>query len=563
MPSRHAAFMVFSLALILALSGGAIASSDDAPTKTDNWLDVTYALTISDDLEKLLLDGDVHIHLVERPDMGNPWINQAVENECGPRCSADDLRSLYQEHEDQQDALVQHLEDFIADQTRTVLESITNAPANVDATADRASLEEAPHGAPYHPPVPVTITGTSDLALLDDADVEPEQVFTLFEMGARAPLSLETPVDPGTNLTLSLDMVPPLTVLDTGEGTHQDETTHWTIKNWNNTDSTMLQDEARIGDPTVTVPTQERLDIDVTLDLSDIEVHYLNAITGDPPVTVHAAINLETVLYALEVPPTFETDVIELEMLSADALRIAMDAGLLEDDHLIQFEDEARDAIQRAFEGITGERVPVSGGFLTETLANDAIGTPVGTGDPIGLSLDAAASLSFPLEDDPFAGASAFEVTRIHHGTFELPEIPTPGDRPANVSLVLPPGIDLEFSDVLRGEATRGQTDDGLTVVTFTTGGEEGPTTVQGTEFVVNSPFLWDVLWPVFLLLFVVLVVLPGLAIVLFIRRRRRKAMDKRHPPSGRVSGGYKAGDSEANPPPAGAPMQGDDAQNP
>lgn len=554
---------MFSLAAILALSGGALAANDEAPTDTDNWLEVTYALAISEDLRTILLDGEVGIHLVERPNMGNPWVNAALQDECGQRCTADDLRHIYQEHESQQDALVEHLEAQIEGKTRSLLQGITKSPADVNATADRESLQEVPQGSPYHPPIPVDITGTSNLTLLDDADLDRDQAEALFKMGARTPIPLESPVDPGTNLTITLEMRPPLAVLDADQGTHQDDVTTWRITNWNNTDPATLEDEATLGHPGVTVPHEERVDIDVTLDLSNIEVHYINALTDGPAATVDAQISLQTALHALEMPSEFETDRLELDVLSADALRIALDAGLLEESHLVQFEDEARQALKQAFESFTGETVPISGGFLPGTLTEDALGTPLGSGQPLEMDLDAAHPISFPPEGDALGGAAGFEVTRIDHGTLELPEVPTPGDRPANVTLVFPPGIDLAFDSVESGEATRSQTEDGLTAVTFTTGGDEGPTTVQGTEFVVNSPFLWNILWEAFLLLFLVLVVLPGIVIFLVIRRRRRKSMDRREAPTGRVAGGYKAGDSDPSTPSPKTPTEGKDAQQP
>lgn len=539
--------MVFSLATLLALAGGAIAGTDEAPTETENWLDVTYGLVISDDLGTLLLDGDVNIHLVERPDMGNPWMNAALEDECGESCTADDLRRLYQNNEGQQDEIAEHLEGFIEDQTRTLLGSITQTTAEVNATVDRESLDAAPQGAAYHPPLPVAVTGTSALTFLDEGGLDQDQALALFEMGARAPIPIETLVDPGTNLTLTLQVRPPLTVLDATETTPHDDT-QWRIANWNNTDAATLQDDVRIGHPDVVVPEEEDLDIDVTFDLSNIKVHYIDALTGGPPATLHAEITLQTAVHALEIPPEFDTDQLELETLSADALRIALEAGLLDEAELVRFEDEARGAMQEAFQAFTGEDVPVSGGFATGTLTRALTGQPLGTGEPIELRLNANQPLLLPPEDGLRGGASGFEVTRIHHGALELPQIPTPGDRPANVTLLLPPGIDLEFDHVESGQATRTQTDDGLTAVTFSTGDGEQPTTIQGTEFVVNSPFLWSMLWPVFLLLFLVLVVLPGVVIYLVIRRRRRKQMDQREPPSGRVAGGYQAGDSDPSP---------------
>lgn len=554
--------MVFSLAAILALSGGALAANDEAPTDTDNWLEVTYALAISEDLRTLLLDGEVGIHLVERPSMGNPWVNAALQDECGQRCSADDLRRIYQAHESQQDALVEHLEDQIEDKTRSLLQGITKSPADVNATADREALQEAPRDSPYHSPIPVDLTGTSNFTFLDDADIDRDQAEALFKMGARTPIPLESPVDPGTNLTVTLEMRPPLAVLDADQGTNQDDVTQWRITNWNNTDPATLEDEATLGRPDVTVPNDERVDIDVTLDLSNIEVHYIDALTGGTPATLNAEINLQTAVHALEVPPEFDTDRLELDVLSADALRIALDADLLEESQLTQFEDDARQALQQAFESLAGETVPVSGGFLTDTLTEDALGTPLGSGQPLTLNLDAAHPIAFPPDGDALEGAAGFEVTRIDHGTLELPEIPTPGDRPANVTLVLPPGIDLAFDSVESGEATRSQTEDGLTAVTFTTGGDEGPTTVQGTEFVVNSPFLWNILWQAFLLLFLVLVVLPGIVIFLVIRRRRQ-SMDRREAPTGRVAGGYKAGDSDPSTPSTNTPTEGKDSQQP
>ncbi len=547
--------MAFSLAAILIAAGGVQASSHDDPTEADNWFEADYDAALSEDLSEISLEGEVDVHKIERPEMDDPWVNAALERECGDSCTAQDLREIYTSNEDQQDRLVEALEDHVEARTTEMFSSITSEDPTVNATVDRSSLAQEPEGTPYEPTVLVNVTGQGDLALLEGLEYSQDQVAALFQMGARADVPVDLPVDAGTNLTLELTVPAPLSVLNAEHGSlgEDAETVDWTVDNWESTEAVTVSDHARIGDETVVVPETEDLQVDVTVDLSTVDVHYLAALTGDTPATVAADIQIDGQLRALEVPAGTMPGPITLDVLSADAVRIAMDHELLPEQRLVAFEEESRQALEQLLTGLAAEDIQIEGGFLVDTLAPDAVGEPSGSGPPIQLDVSGQGIVPLPPEEDPL-GASAFEITRVHQGVLELPAIPTPGDRPANVTLVLPQGIDFDFEDIDQGSVATSTTEEGLTAVTFTAGGEEGPTTVQGAEFVVNSPFVWDLLWPVIVFLFLVLVVLPAVVIYLVIRRRRGKEGDS-EPKKSRIPGGY-----EAQPDPDASPSGDKDA---
>lgn len=518
MRSRALALMAFSLTAGLLVAGVAGAQSSD-PTPADDWLVVDYDVDVAGNLSQLTLDGVVEIHEVERPELDGRRANQAVQDQCGESCTADDLRQLYQDFPSRQDELVQEIESQIEAETAATLRQVGGDDPTTDATANRSALEQEPGGSPYQAPIDVDVEGRSTIGLVADADLTDEQVDAVFRMGARAETPVTPTVDPGTNLTLSLTVAEPLAILDTETADLDGRTARWAETNWKATTNATIDDTLRVGDPDVVVPDGEEVDVDVTMDLSEIDPHYWGALTGGNAASLSTELTVDGQVHAVETPPDAQRESLELPYLSADALRIGVDAGLVDESRLTQFEDQARASIKDAYRSLLGEEVRVSGGIQPDTLGSASVGSPPGTGGPIVLDMGAAADVPVPPEGGSF-GASAFEVTRIDQGTVELPEIPTPGDRPANVSIVLPEGVDLVYDSVEGGNATTWTNDEGKTVVSFRSGGGQGAT-IQNAQIVVNSPLIWNLFWPVLLFLFLVLVVLPAIVIFLVLRRRR------------------------------------------
>lgn len=537
MRSKGVAILAFSLVGLLAVAGTAQAQSTD-PTPEPRWLEVDYDVRITDDLGNLDLDGTVQIH--ETPS------NDQTRRHCGSSCSADELRDLYQSSgQAGKQRLVEAIEGRIASRTETVLSSIADGgEASTSADVDESSLEAPIEDSGLQPAIPVDVTGQATIGALEGSGYTGAQVEALFDMGARAPVPVQADVDPGTNLTLALSVPDPLGVLDTGSDGERvgEQTVRWVVTNWKGGSEVSLDDEVTVGRPDVEVPSEERIDVDVVLDLSQIDIHYLGALTGGTAATIQAQMELNATVSAIENPEPLPG--VRLRYLSADAIRIALANDLVPLEQITSFEDEARSAIRSAFRSTVGEAAPVSGGFVPSTLEVQAVGEPPGTGGPIRLEMSSEGEMPIPPET---AGATAFEITRMQAGTLQLPAIPTPGDRPANVTILLPDGVELVYDDVQGGEVTRSETDDGRTALTFQTDGSGQGATIQNAEIVVNHPIVWDTLWPVLLFLLVVLVVVPGVLILLYLRRRRRRRGTEGTRGTSPISGGYRGQKAEGS----------------
>lgn len=505
--------MAFSLAALALVAGTATAQSED-PTDAPRWLETDYDLELDEELTQLNLTGTVDIHETEATD-------PTLRNQCGESCSADELRRLYQRAgSSQKEQLVQGIEASVAEEVEGALASFAGDGAEPQAQADvsEEALRETPEGSDYQPPIPVDTTGSVELSFLDGEDLTQEQVQALFRMGARVDQPVSQDVRPGANRTIDLSLAGPLGFLDAGEGdiSADGNTVTWTETNWKSTEAGSIDDQVVIGNPDVRVPSQEDAKVNVTLDIADVNANYGGLLGGGNPADAQVTIAVDGSFQAIENPRSL--DRVRLPYLSADAVRIALDQGLLDANELTSFEDRARDQIKSAFKDTFGTDVDVTGGLPKATLSTDEVGDPPGTGSPIELNMSASERVPFPPEGAG-SGAAAFTVTSVPLGDLTLPSLDTPGDVPATITLILPNGVALSYENV-QGATVEESEIDGRQAYTFTSTSSEQPT-VQGAEVAVNHPFVWDLFWPLLLFLFLLLVVLPAVLIIWAIRKRR------------------------------------------
>lgn len=540
MRSTTVAVLAFSLGMLLLAAPTAQAQSGEDPTPAPRWLEIRYDVEITENLSELTLNGTVDLHEFKS--------NSQTRRACGNSCTADELRDLYDSMgPNRRQELVQGIEDTVAQRTEGVLSTIAQGgEANAQADLDESSIQQAPEGDEFQPPIPIAVTGNAAIGALEGTDYSDQQIDALFRMGARAPVPVHADVDPGTNLTLTLSIPAPLAALETGDGPSQEVS--WSSANWKaeaGSQPKSLDDEVTVGRPDVVVPQAEEMDIDVVLDLSEVDVHYLGALTGGQPASLDAVISVNASIEAVETP-TEMPEGIRLPFISADAIRIGIANGIVDQGQILSFEDEARRSIRSSFQQMTGEPQPVSGGFIPATLEPSEIGEPPGTGGPVILDLQAEGEMALPPENGG-SDATAFEITRVPIGDFELPEMPTPGDRPARITMILPDGMSLDY-ERFDGNVTRSTTDDGRTAITFTSGESGASTTIQGAEVVVNHPVIWNLFWPLLLFLLIVLVGIPGLFILAFLRRRReRTKLDQAGREPSPISGGYESPSDEGD----------------
>lgn len=532
--------MVFSLAALLVLASvpAAQAQGDPNPDAAE-WTEAEYTLTVLSGFDRVALNGFVLLHEIDPP--------TSIERVCNVPCTADDIRDLYEDPRFSKEDVVNAIEDAVAARAERALAAIAgpSGESTVDSNVSRRSLEEPAEGDEFQPPISVSVTGNATIGLLEDQDLTDSQIEALFEMGARVTMPVQQSVPAGSNATIKLVLPSPLTFLDAstaqvGQTPDGAPVATWTITNWQSTDPFSLNDPVKIGRGDVVVPEAEALDTGIVLDLSEIDVHYTNLIGSGPPASLDLSIDVNASLKAIQPPRELEGP-IQLPMLSADAIRIGIDAGLIDRSAVTGFEDQARTGIRQAFAEGFGQQVTVEGGFVNHSFERDNVGSPPGTGGPIYLDMHAASTL--PLPPEQTGGVQAFTITTVSIGDIPLPEIPLPGDRPSTYTFLLPAGVDLQFDQVTGGEVERITTEDGRSGIQFTsTGSGDQQPAIQGAELAIQHPIIWNLFWPVILVLFLLFVVLPGGLIYYNVRKRRDKpGSDKIHRERKSTYGGGEA----------------------
>ena len=519
MRTKFVPLIAFSLVALLAVAGTAAAQSEDPTPEAPRWLETEHEVSLDEDLRELSLDGTTDLHEFQTD-------NRALEFECGGSvCTADDLRETYQQNPDARDDLVEAIESAVEERIDAALANLARGDASPssNATVDESALAEPVEGSPYQPAIPIAAEGSVALGLLDGTDVDADQAEALFRMGAQVDQAIDQEVRPGTNLTLTLSAPSPASVISANAGTTAGDGSQvtWTETNWRSSEPVAIEDEVRLGDPSVEVPNATDAEVGVRLDIADVNVRYGDVFGDAAPADATVAVTVDGRFAAIENPR--EIDRVHLPYLSADAIRIALENDLLETRQLLSLEEQARRQMKQTMEEITGESVQVSGGFPAGDLSSQAVGEPAGTGEPITLRLNTSAQVPFPPEQP--AGAQGFTVTTLSMGSFDLPNIDTPYGSDSAITVVLPEGLDLDFEPPA-GYDVEETTQDGRQAYVFASNGEDGSgeaATVQNADVVVNHPFVWDVFWPVLVALALLLIVLPAVVIGLTIRRRRRR----------------------------------------
>lgn len=544
--------MVFSLAalLVLASAPAAQAAGDPNPDAPE-WTEAEYTLTVLPGFDRVELDGFVLLHEIDPP--------SNIQRVCNVPCTADDIRELYDNPQFSKEDIVNAIEDAVSERADRALASIAGqgGESQVDSEVSRDSLEEPAEGDGFQPPIPVTVTGNATIGLLQDQGLTDSEIEALFEMGARVTMPIQQTVAAGSNTTIKLTLPSPLTFIDAAtaqvsQGPDGAPIATWTITNWQSDDPFSLNDPVEIGRDDVVVPEAEELDTGIVIDLSQIDIHYANLIGAGPPASLDLSIDVNATLRALQ-PPTELQDPVELPVLSADAIRIGIDAGLIDRSTILGFEDEARTGIRQAFAQGFGQPVTVDGGFVNQSLERANVGSPPGTGGPIYLDMNGVSTMPLPPEDNG-DGVQAFTITTVSIGDIPLPEVPVPGDRPSTYTILLPDGVDLQFDGVSGGEVERITTDDGRSAVRFTsTGSGDQQPAIQGAELAIEHPIIWHLFWPVLLVLFLLLVVLPLGLIYYNTQKRRGKQDGETHAWKKKRSPGQGGGPGDDQSPVAGS----------
>lgn len=511
---------ILAACLVLLPVLAPLAAGQDEAEPADR---VSSRLTVSlgGNLDRVFLGGVSYVHRVE---------SGPLQGFCGnaSSCAADDLRRLYADlGPTEGTALVSIIEKRAEEAARAALEKVAGGTEGVSVFArlDPADLAKGVGGDPERPPLPIHLEGRAPLSYLSSDALDADGLQALFAMGARFDAPVAATIQPGNELDLTFRVPEPLSVLASTQGTIEpDDPTRvsWHVNNLGGTAPVELADGMRIGRADIVVPTREDAEVDVTLDLSEMSANMARLLANNGVVTVNARVTVNATIRALAAPEPLGS-LAGLPSLSADALRLALDAGLFPRERLNASEDGARETLDRVFRDSFGVGVPLEGGFLNESLALEALGEPPGTGGPIRLLLEGQTRFPFPGPPEEPAGVPGLTLRQMSlPGAIAFPAITGLGNATIRLNIVLPPGLDLQFGEASEGvTVTETSLGGGRRAVTIENDG--GPAAVAGGQVVVEHGVLWSLLWPLTLLGVLLVVAVPVLVWAVVDVKRQEK----------------------------------------
>lgn len=492
MAARRALIMVFSLAL--ALPAPLASAAHEQPVRTvHDWIEVEQTIELSPTLERLSLQGTVGVRALNA--------TGGLAFACGHSCSADEMRRLYEGADgEQRRFLTDQLEQAVASKALRALVSLSGRPDEVAVTA-RAVLgtleggDDDPSDDEHDPPVRLSLFGTAPAGLTAAHDRDPRDLLAVFAMGARATAPVSLTAEPGQNLTTTLVVPEPLAVLAPGQAQPLEDarSVRWTLSNWDGERRVERLDAVRIGRPDVVVPERPRALVEVVLDLSEMEGHPTRLLSGRGYASVHAVVRVNASVWALPPPGPLARG-LELPALSADAVRIGLAAGLVEPGLLDEREEMAKTALGGMLAQAFGLDVPVRGGFRNASLDVAANGEPLGTGGPLRLVLESHATMRYPSGG---GGIPALTLSRIPLPNLTIPRMPGLADAEERLVIVLPPGVDLVYTNATGGDVVRTTTQDGHEAVVLEGNASRGgQPSLEGVSLVVAHPAAWHLFGP-------------------------------------------------------------------
>ncbi|MDX1611546.1 MAG: hypothetical protein R3185_04195, partial [Candidatus Thermoplasmatota archaeon] len=301
MAHRRLRIAITLLATLLVLAPPLQAQGEDPNPDVHEWADATYRLAVQEGLSDLVLTGEVGIHEVDPPG--------SMAFVCPRPCTADDIRELYQQgSSSEKRQLKAVLENEVAERAQRALEAIAGeGDSEVTARVVEATLTAPDGGSDFHPAIQVDVTGQATIGLLDTSAYTQRQIDAVFQMGAVVAIPLQDTVPAGTNLTLEVTVPAPLGFMDVGDGTVEEgpngtALARWSLANAAGSSSVQLDETVRIGRTDVAVPDEEEGELDITIDLSSLNIHYSQLLGEGPPASMDLAVRINGTFQALAVP---------------------------------------------------------------------------------------------------------------------------------------------------------------------------------------------------------------------------------------------------------------------
>ncbi|HLF24517.1 MAG TPA: hypothetical protein VI565_11395, partial [Burkholderiales bacterium] len=315
----------------------------------------------------------------------------------------------------------------------------------------------------------------------------------------------------GWNVTYVATLPRGWTFTEARDGTLEDggNRATWTISNWNGLVARESSSSVTLRDGTLPANSAADARVTVTVDMKDVVGIAFPAVLSGDLGSLRMELTVDGDLRVLPIPSDLQAKMpagVSLPFVSADAIRIALAAGVLTVQDVDAFEQSLLQSFKEGVSSAVGGTFSPRGGIDRSTLAQSLISIPADATPPIKFS----ATGSVQKDLSRRAGAVTFYsfVQQFSLSAFQ--------GLPTTYTIVFP-----------RGLAVSSLQAPGAQVVLSSTGGRdsasitpEGGSVRTTAILAITETFLIEKFWYV-LLAFVLVALLIVIGVVMLVRRRR------------------------------------------
>lgn len=363
---------------------------------------------------------------------------------------------------------------------------------------------------PYHPPLVFhpSASGDLDLAGATGSDATPKEMKVALELGATLEFPLDLGAEPGENLTVQLQAPEGLAWNATDEVSAQPRGTtsvvNETVENWKGVVQRNEQLPLQVTDPAEEPFREQRIDLDVTVDLQGVDIQPTRIPSGSFGEG-RGSVTVQGELVVVELPESAPSALRDAGVthVAADDVRLLVEEDLVE-------RSTVEDRVSNLTDGIvsdTPDQVDVvfSGGLVPESLAgvdrerND-------TARPVRLEFNADVFVDLSAGATGGGGANSLALYTLDR-SFTFPSIK---GFATTYEVILPKGTSLENVEAPGATPETGTTEDGRDY--FRLGVEGGGEQEATVAAAFTESFLWHQA-PELLLLLLLLLLVPVLVV--------------------------------------------------
>lgn len=506
---RTALLTFAGLLALLLVAGTAVGQGEDPNTQADRWLTSEQTITFDrvpggaeDETggpPAVAVNGTIRLHQFQYE---------------GDTYSADKFREYYDKNFIGDDA-VRKMEAEVRGRFNDSLQAmlpLKGPPSTTPADLTEESLN-AGYGddRPYHPPLVFHPSGGGDLDVVSatGGDATPKEMGVALELGATLEFPLDLGADPGENLTVHLQAPEGLAWNVTGDvsgvqARGETQLVNETVENWKGVVQRNRKLPLQVTDPAEEPYRDQRIDLDVTVDLQGVDVQPTRIPSGSfgegrGKVTVRGE------LAVVELPESAPSALRDAGVthVAADDVRLLVEEGLVE-------RSTVENRVSNLTDGIvsdTPDQVDVvfSGGLVPESLAG-VDREPNDTARPVRLEFNADVFVDLSAGAAGGGGARSAALYTLDR-SFTFPSLK---GFDTTYKVILPKGMSLENVDAPGATPETGTTEDGRDYFRLDVeGGGEQEATVAAA---FTESFLWHQA-PELLLLLLLLLLVPILVV--------------------------------------------------